>query len=62
MAMPERFIGRRCKIGATKAASVSGVFILEGFKSITIFGCLAVQATGAHCNGLLWRPSPIGSG
>jgi hypothetical protein len=44
MAMPERFVERRCKIGATKAAFVSGVFILEGLKSITIFGCMGAQA------------------
>ena len=58
MAMPEQFIEWRCKIGTTKAASVSGVFILEALKSITIFGCIAAQAAGRRCNGLLWRPLP----
>jgi len=64
MAMPERFLEARCRIGASKAVSRNGVFILGCLNGITICERMATQlaggATKASSGGPLPKPRPLG--
>jgi hypothetical protein len=64
MAMPERFLVPRCRIGASNAVSRNGVFILECLNGITICERMLMQlaagATKASSGGPLPKPRPWG--